>query len=145
MSSWGIGLMETPWSRSRARGAPRFVDLAFMPTSALLRGIGRGWKTSSQTTTRWGQTGSRSTTIVLAVHPWQGETVEVLQSYGDRAVWVEHENGDRRIIPVSWTSLVPVISSQLRDGRTIRISPQAAIDLSRWVSSRLEGKHGIEP
>ena len=82
--------------------------------------------------------------IVLAVHPWRREEVAVLQSFGDRAVWVERENGDRRIIPVSWTSLVPFVSSQLSDGRTIRISPQAAIDLSRWVSSRLDQKGGGE-
>ena len=105
--------------------------------------IALDWKTSSQTTTKWGQTGWRSTTIVLAVHPWHGENVAVLQSFGDRAVSVEREDGDRRIIPVSWTSLVPLVSSRLSDGRTIRISPQAVIDLSRWVSSRLDGKHGI--
>jgi hypothetical protein len=107
--------------------------------------IGCAWKTSSQTTTKWGQTGWRSTTIVLAVHPWHGENVAVLQSFGDRAVWVEREDGDRRIIPVSWTSLVPLVSSRLSDGRTIRISPQAAVDLSRWVSCRFDGKSGIEP
>jgi hypothetical protein len=82
---------------------------------------------------------------VLAVHPWHGENVAVLQSFGDRAVWVEREDGDRRIIPVSWTSLVPLVSSRLSDGRTIRISPQAAVDLSRWVSCRFDGKSGIEP
>jgi phage terminase large subunit-like protein len=81
---------------------------------------------------------------VLAVHPWHGEDVAVLQNYGDRAVVVERENGDRRIIPVSWTSLVPVVRCRLSDGRMIRISPQAAFDLSRWVSSRLDGKHGGE-
>jgi len=82
--------------------------------------------------------------IVLAVHPWYGENVVVWQSFGDRAVWVERENGDRRIVPVSWTSLIPFVSSRLSDGRTIRISPQAAIDLSRWVSSRLDRKGGDE-
>ena len=82
--------------------------------------------------------------IVLAVHPWHREEVAVLQSFGDRAVWVERENGDRRIIPLSWTSLFPFVSSRLSDGRTIRISPQAAIDLSRWVSSRLDQKGGVE-
>ena len=78
------------------------------------------------------------------MHPWHGEDVAVLQSFGDRAVVVERENGDRRIIPVSWTSLIPLVSSRLSDGRTIRISPQAAIDLSRWVSSRLDRKRGVE-
>ena len=104
------------------------------------RGI--NWKTSSQTTYKQGQTGWRSATITFAVHPWHGENVTVLQSYGDRAVVVERENGDRRIIPVSWTSLVPLVSCRVSDGRTIRITPQAAIELSRWVSIKLDSKHG---
>jgi hypothetical protein len=81
---------------------------------------------------------------VFAVHPWHGENVVVLQNYGDRAVVVERENGDRRIIPVSWTSLVPVVSCRMSDGRQIRITPQAAIDLSHWVSIRLNLKQGSE-
>jgi hypothetical protein len=81
---------------------------------------------------------------VLAVHPWHGEDVAVLQNSGDRAVVVERENGDRRIVPVSWTSLIPFVMCRLSDGGTIRISPQAAIDLSRWVSSKLDRKRGVE-
>jgi hypothetical protein len=104
--------------------------------------IGRAWKTSSQTTTKWEQTGWRSTTITLAVHPWYGEDVAVLQSFGDRAVVVEREDGDRRIIPVFWTSLAPLVSCGLSDGRTIRVSLQAALELSRWVSTRRDGKTG---
>jgi hypothetical protein len=103
-----------------------------------------GQKTSNQTTHKLGQIGWRSTKIVLDVHPWYGEDVAVLQNYGDRAVVVEREHEDRRIIPVSWTSLVPLVSCWLSDGRPIRISPQAAIDLSRWVSSRLDRKGGVE-
>jgi hypothetical protein len=114
-----------------------------MLESACRRTIVFDWKTSSQTT-KQGHTGWRSTRIVLAVHPWYSEDVAVLQSYGDRAVVVEREEGDRRIIPVSWTSLIPLVSCQLSDGRTIRISPQSAIDLSRWVSHRLDWKHGGE-
>ena len=127
-----------------APAAQRLRASASMLVSGSRHGIAFDWKTSSQIATRWGQTGWRSTMIVLAVHPWHREEVAVLQSFGDRAVWVERENGDRRIIPVSWTSLVPFVSSQLSDGRTIRISPQAAIDLSRWVSSRLDQKGGGE-
>jgi hypothetical protein len=50
----------------------------------------------------------------------------MLQSYGDRAVSVERQDGERRIIPVSWTSLVPLVSSRLSDGKIICIPPQAA-------------------
>ena len=80
----------------------------------------------------------------MDVHPWYGEDVALLQSFGDRAVVVEREDGDRRIIPVYWTSLAPLASCRLSDGRTVRISPQAAVNLSRWVSGRVDGKHGIE-
>jgi hypothetical protein len=58
---------------------------------------------------------------------------------------VEREDGDRRIIPAYWTSLAPLVSCGLSDGRTIRVSPQAALDLSRWVSTRRDEKNGIEP
>src|SRR2546426_10984556 len=115
-----------------------------MPESAFPHGIACVWKSSSQTTAKWEQTGWRSTTIVLAVHPWHGEEVAVLQSFGDRAVVIEREDGDRRIIPVFWTSLAPLVSCRLSDGRTIRVSTQAALELSRWVSIRRDGKKGIE-
>jgi hypothetical protein len=101
-------------------------------------------KTSSQTTHKQDHKGWRTTKIVLAVHPWHGEDVALLQNYGDRAVVVEHEHGDRRIIPVSWASLIPLVSCRLSDGRIIRISSQSAIDLSRWVSGRLDRKVGVE-
>src|SRR5438093_12922798 len=113
------------------------MDSACMQTWQCMPTIGRDWKTSSQTTTKWGQTGWRSTTIVLAVHPWHGEEVAVLQSFGDRAVVAEREDGDRRIIPVFWTSLAPLISCGLPDGRTIRVSPQAALASSRTHRLRL--------
>ena len=83
-------------------------------------------------------------TITLAVHAWHGETVAVLHGYGDRAVWVERDGGDRRVIPVSWTSLIPRASHRLADGGTIRICPQAALELSRWVSARLNAVRGAE-
>src|SRR5438876_6906760 len=96
--------------------APPYRASTSTPTSLLPHGTAWAWKTSSQTTTKWGQTGWRSTMIVLAVHPWHGEDVTVLQRFGDRALLVERENGDRRIIPVSWTSLVPLVSTRLSDG-----------------------------
>jgi hypothetical protein len=97
--------------------------------------------TSSQTTHKPGQIGWRSAKIVLAVHPWYGEDVAQMQNHGERAVVVEREH-DRRIIPVSWTSLIPLVTCQLSYGRPIRISPQAAIDLSHWVSSGLNRNSG---
>ncbi|MGH2396103.1 MAG: hypothetical protein ACRDFW_03765, partial [bacterium] len=126
-------------------GPKRVRESMSMPMFASLPMTECGWKTSTQTTTKWGQTGWRSTMITLAVHPWHGESVAVLQSFGDRAVVVEREDGDRRIIPVFWTSLAPLVSCRLSDGRTIRISPQTAIELSRWVSTRRDGKTGSRP
>ena len=79
-------------------------------------------------------------TITLAVYPWHGEVVDVLGGYGDRAVWVERDDGDRRIIPISWTSLVPRATTRLEGVGAIRLCPQAALELSRWVSVRRDGQ-----
>lgn len=93
---------------------------------------------SSQTTSSSERARWRSTaTITLAVHPWHGETVGVLHTHGDKAVYVERENGVRRIVPVSWTSLVPRVPARLCDGRAIRIGPESALELARWVAPRL--------
>ena len=94
---------------------------------------------SSQTATgsdraRW----RCSATVTLAVHPWHGEVVEVLRSHGSSGVWIERANGERRLVPESWTSLVPRVPCQLPEGRTIRIGPESALELARWVSARLD-------
>jgi hypothetical protein len=81
-------------------------------------------------------------TITLAVHPWHGETVGVLHRYGDNAVYIEREDGVRRIVPVSWTSLVPRVVSRLADGRGVRIGPEVALELTRWIAPRLDRGEG---
>jgi hypothetical protein len=98
----------------------------------------RSWRGSSQTTSspehaRWHSTA----TITLAVHPWHGETVGVLHLHGDHAVYIEREDGIRRIVPVSWTSLVPRVASRLADGRRVHIDPKEALELTRWIGARL--------
>jgi hypothetical protein len=70
------------------------------------------------------------------VHIWHGETVAVLHGFGPDAVWVERDDGDRRIIPATWTSLIPRAPCRLRDGRSMRLSPDAALELARWASAR---------
>jgi hypothetical protein len=64
--------------------------------------------------------------------------VEVLRGHGSSGVWIERANGDRRLVPESWTSLVPRVPCQLSDGRTIRIGPETALELVRWVAARLD-------
>ena len=71
------------------------------------------------------------------MHPWHGETVEVLGTHGSEAVWVERENGERQILARAWTSLVPRPACRLGDGRAIRIAPAAALSLARWAATRL--------
>jgi hypothetical protein len=51
----------------------------------------------------------------------------VLRWYGEHAVYIEREDGIRRIVPVAWTSLVPRVASRLADGRRVRINPEG-----RW-------------
>jgi hypothetical protein len=55
---------------------------------------------------------------------------------GDDAVWVEREDGDLRIVPVSWTALVPRASLVDAHGDGARLSPEAAFELSKWVLAR---------
>jgi hypothetical protein len=60
----------------------------------------------------------------------------VLGAYGAGGVWVEREDGDRRMVPVSWTSLIPRVPCRLGDGREVRLSPEAVALLARWVECR---------
>lgn len=62
--------------------------------------------------------------------------MSVVRRHGDDAVWVEREDGDLRIVPVSWTALVPRASLVGSDGQGGRLAPQAALELSRWVVAR---------
>jgi hypothetical protein len=97
------------------------------------------WRSSSHTASSFKHARWHSTaTITLAVHPWHGETVGVLHRHGDHAVYIEREDGVRRIVPVSWTSLVARVVSRLADGRAVRISPEVALELTRWMAPRLD-------
>ncbi len=110
-----------------------------MPTLPFPREIAAASRDSNQTTRSLGRIRLRSAaTITLAVHPWYGEAVEVLRSYGSDGVFVERANGERRAVPESWTSLVPRVPCQLSDGQTIRLAPESALDLARWVAARLD-------
>jgi hypothetical protein len=62
----------------------------------------------------------------------------VLRLHGDHAVYIEREDGIRRIVPVSWTSRVPRVASRLADGRGVRIRPEVALELTRWIAARLD-------
>ena len=121
----------------------KWPDFRCMPASPPRPINARSWRGSSQTTSssehaRWHSTA----TITLAVHPWHGETVGVLHRYGDNAVYIEREDGVRRIVPVSWTSLVPRVVSRLADGRGVRIGPEVALELTRWIAPRLDRGEG---
>ncbi len=62
----------------------------------------------------------------------------MLHIHGSKEVYIERENGIRRIVPLSWTSLVPRIDCRLSDGQAIRIVPEAALELVRWLTPRLD-------
>ena len=55
---------------------------------------------------------------------------------------VVRRGGVRRIVPVSWTSLVPRVVSRLADGRGVRIGPEVALELTRWIAPRLDRGEG---
>lgn len=120
------------WPGSRCTRAPQHMRIS-----------ARSSRGSSQTTSSFKHARWHSTaTITLAVHPWHGETVGVLHRYGDNAVYIEREDGVRRIVPVSWTSLVPRVVSRLADGRAVRIGPEVALELTRWIAPRLDRGEG---
>lgn len=62
----------------------------------------------------------------------------MLRVYGRHTVWVERENGDVRVVPISWTALVPRVDLIDPGGGKGRLSPRAALDLSKWVEVRRE-------
>jgi hypothetical protein len=51
---------------------------------------------------------------------------------------VERKNGDVHVVPISWTALVPRVDLIGPGGSTGRLSPRAALDLSRWIEARKE-------
>jgi hypothetical protein len=73
------------------------------------------------------------------VHPWHGQVVTILRS-GSDAVWVEREFGEVRIIPISWTSLRKQLTSRHLADRGVRLAPDAALRLARWVAARRNGE-----
>jgi hypothetical protein len=110
-----------------------------MPMLRCPPGTGDDWRDSSQTTKLVDRIQWRSSaTITLTVHPWHGETVGVLRRFGSNGVWIERASGERRVLPESWTSLVPRVPSRLAGGRAIRIAPETALELAQWVAARLD-------
>jgi hypothetical protein len=76
------------------------------------------------------------------VHPWHDETVSVLRRYGNHALDVERENGMRRIIPISWTSVVPRVVCRAGDGQVARLDPNSALKLATWLAARRVERNG---
>ena len=76
--------------------------------------------------------------ISLRVHPWCGEEVAVVSRVGDESVLVEHADGFRRVIPLSWTELVPVIEAASVAGHEAKLTPRVAHVLALWVAARVE-------
>jgi len=78
------------------------------------------------------------------VHPWFGETVHVIRPHGRTAVFVERDDGDKRLIPVAWTDLRPRPEPLQVRGRSVRLAPAAARELSAWVAERSPRSTGEE-
>ena len=86
------------------------------------------------------------TVLSLAVHPWQGETVRILRASIDGPVWIEREAeegegaADIRIVPRSWTALVPRTGPLQVDGQPVRLAPEALRELELFIVARSGGK-----
>lgn len=77
------------------------------------------------------------TKITLRVHPFFGKEVRVRRRFRGEMLEVEVEDGRIRRLPAKWTSLGEHLSNSAL-GQAARLSPKAALELSGWVSSRLE-------
>ena len=96
----------------------------------------RGTGTTKHTAASRTRIGWSKTTIVLKVHPWCGQTVDVVRGFGDDAVWIERQDGDLRIVPLSWTALQPRGSELMVGSRPVHLAPQGLGALARWVEAR---------
>ena len=77
--------------------------------------------------------------LTLTIHPRCGDPVEVLRRFGPDAVWIEFADGQVTIVPRTWTSLVPRAAPMSVNDRPVRLAPDAAIKLARWITARCTG------
>jgi len=70
------------------------------------------------------------------VHPWFGELVHLIGRAGPDTVRVER-GGERRLVPTEWLDLEPRPEPLTSGGRSVPLSPDAAIELARWTNARL--------
>jgi hypothetical protein len=83
-------------------------------------------------------------TIRLPVHPLYGERVEVVARYGHHALRVEQADGQRRLLPIGWTDLVPRPAALTVKGRPVRLAPPALRELGAWVAARMSSRGSPE-
>jgi len=83
-------------------------------------------------------------TIRLPVHPLYGEQVEVVERYGRHALRVEQPDGQLRLLPVTWTDLVPRQAALAVKGRPVRLAPEALRELGAWVAARVSHRRAPE-
>jgi hypothetical protein len=60
----------------------------------------------------------------------------VLTSDNKDKVWIEHENGEMRILSKTWTNLVPHVDPPCIDDQIVRLDLLKVHELSRWIESR---------
>lgn len=83
-------------------------------------------------------------TIQLPVHPLYRERVEIVGRYGRHALRVEQSDGQLRLLPVTWTDLVPRPAALALRGRLVRLAPDALRELGAWVAVRISRRGAPE-
>jgi hypothetical protein len=73
----------------------------------------------------------------LPVHPLHGQRVEIVACHGRHAVRVEQPDGQLRLLPITWTDLVPWPEAMAIRGRPVRLAPKAVGELTAWVAARI--------
>jgi hypothetical protein len=80
----------------------------------------------------------------MPVHPLYSERVEVVARYGRHALRVEQPDGRLRLLPVSWTDLVPRPAALTLRGRPVHLAPEALRELGAWVGARVNRRRWPE-
>jgi len=60
----------------------------------------------------------------------------MLRGYGPDAVWLEFADGQLTIVPRTWTSLVPCATPMSVRDQPVRLAPDAATKLAKWIAAR---------
>jgi hypothetical protein len=79
--------------------------------------------------------------VTLPIHVWYEQQVILIRSSKEH-VWVEHDSGELRILPKTWTSFLPQSDPPKIDEQLVRLDLLGILDLSQWILARKNHNRG---